>query len=110
ERRALELRREGAVGELEQLAVIAKDVVDALVVAGERVVPRHTVDGVGGEKRSEGVHVAFAEGLVALTDEFLVGVCHFLLLCSPSYDWRYRGPEQRSPTRPMHERSPTRDG
>src|SRR5207244_6901798 len=48
--RALELRREGAVAELEQLAVVGEDVVDALVFARERAVARRAVDGVGGEE------------------------------------------------------------
>src|SRR5437899_12569746 len=44
--RALELRPEGALADLEQLAVVAEDVVDALVVARERAVARRAVYGV----------------------------------------------------------------
>ncbi len=46
--RALELRGEGALAEFEQLAVVGKDVVDALVLARQRVVTRRTVNGVRG--------------------------------------------------------------
>src|SRR5207302_2000443 len=77
---ALELSAEGAVAQLEELPIVSEDVVNSLVLARQRVVPRRAVDGVGCIERSKGVHVALAECLVTLSDDLLVGVCHVLLL------------------------------
>jgi hypothetical protein len=72
----VDLDPEAPTGQLHGPAEVAQDGVDALVVAGQLVAAGGVPDDLGIEQRSQGVHVAAAEGVVAPPDEVLVGMAH----------------------------------
>jgi hypothetical protein len=65
-----------------QLLEEAEHLVDPVVVACERATTRLVEHDVGREHLSEGVHIAFGEGVVSPTNQIFVGMCHNLSPCT----------------------------
>ena len=80
----VDLDPEVAAGQLHGPAEVAEHRIHAPMVTGQLVTSRCVPDDVGVEQLPQGVHVASAEGVVALPDEVLVGMTHIAPSCSLS--------------------------
>src|SRR5687767_8939188 len=76
---------------LSQCPEKGKDLVDALVVTGDRIAARLVEDRIVGEQLPERLDVASGEGVVASTNQVLVGMGHGRTSC-PLSGQRYSFP------------------